>query len=75
MKHGKRPTLRQKKTIRNLKSGCFKLIPGHWLVVKDSPGLFVIVNRTSGKVKRWKKEGDDPTKWKPISNSSLEKVV
>lgn len=41
MKHGKRPTVRQCKAIQ--KAG---FDPAEWLVVKDTPEIFVIVNRT-----------------------------
>lgn len=48
MKNGKRPTLNQKRSIELL-----KLNPNNWLVVKDCTECFVIVNRNSGKMKRF----------------------
>ena len=42
MKHGKRPTVAQRKYIQS-----FRLNAENWLVVKDSPEEFVIVHRLS----------------------------
>lgn len=47
MKHGKRPTVAQRKYIRS-----FRLNPENWLVVKDSPEEFVIRHRLSDKEKK-----------------------
>ena len=48
MKHGKKPTVSQRKLID--KKG---LIAEHWLVVKDTPREMVLVHRYSiGKVTR-----------------------
>lgn len=47
MKHGKKPTLKQKKEIsRN------RLKVENWLVVKDTSEFLEIVNRSSGKLKK-----------------------
>ncbi|WP_375104623.1 hypothetical protein ACDZ28_10650 [Paenibacillus sp. RS8] len=46
MKNGKRPTRRQMQDIKSA-----GLIPENWLVSKDSPKEFVIVNRMSGKTR------------------------
>ncbi|GMQ58949.1 hypothetical protein AN1V17_33460 [Vallitalea sediminicola] len=50
MKHGKRPTRRQKMLIGNK-----KLNHNNWLVVKDCADSFVIVHKKSGKVKNYPK--------------------
>ncbi len=50
MKQGKKPTVAQKKRITE-----YKLQPNNWLVVKDCRDEFLIINRTSGKVKSFKK--------------------
>jgi len=44
MKHGKRPTKKQKMFLKK-----FKLNPENWLIVKDCSQSFEIVNRVSGK--------------------------
>lgn len=50
MKHGKKPTMRQKTLIAesglNLKE---------WLVTKDTPSLMEIVNRNNGSIKEIEK--------------------
>ncbi|SHJ75207.1 DUF6906 family protein [Tepidibacter formicigenes] len=46
MKHGKNPTRAQKKRIKEMGLN-FK----NWLVVKDTPDLFQIVNRVSGNIR------------------------
>ena len=43
MKHGRKPTRAQSTRIKSL-----NLNPEHWLVCKDSPDCFEIVNRMSG---------------------------
>lgn len=43
MKHGKSPTLKQKKFIKDK-----GLVPDNWLVVKDTPSIMEVVNRSSG---------------------------
>lgn len=50
MRHGKRPTLAQKKRIKAL-----RLDPDNWLVVKDSQTEFVIVHKVSGNARTWDK--------------------
>lgn len=50
LKHGKRPTKNQK-----IRIGEHKLNGDNWLVVKDTPELFEIVNRSSGKIRTFKK--------------------
>lgn len=40
MKHGKKPTLAQRKLIQQ-----WKLDPANWLVVKDTPSEMVLVHR------------------------------
>ena len=47
MKHGKRPTVAQRKYIQSS-----RLNPENWLVVKDTPEEFVIRHRLSDKEKR-----------------------
>ncbi|MFT9498041.1 DUF6906 family protein [Anaerosolibacter sp.] len=48
MKHGKRPTLKQKEKIKSL-----GLDPKEWLVVKDCMKTFDIVSKASGEVKKY----------------------
>lgn len=43
MKHGKNPTVKQKKLLTAL-----KLNYENWLIVKDTPDILVIVHRISG---------------------------
>ncbi|GMQ63529.1 DUF6906 family protein [Vallitalea maricola] len=50
MKHGKRPTRRQKQLITSK-----RLNHNNWLVVKDSRETFDIVHKTSGKVRSYPK--------------------
>ena len=50
MKHGKKPTVAQRKVI----SAC-GLNWENWLVVKDTPEGMVIVHRYSGKVREIRK--------------------
>ena len=40
MKHGKKPTLAQRKLMQK-----WKLDPANWLVVKDTPNEMVLVHR------------------------------
>lgn len=47
MKHGKRPTVAQKKLITQ-----WGLNYSNWLIVKDTPAEMVIVHRLSGKQRR-----------------------
>lgn len=42
MKHGKKPTLAQRKLMQK-----WKLDPANWLVVKDTPNEMVLVHRHS----------------------------
>lgn len=51
MKHGKKPTRRQKQDIASV-----RLNPDNWLVCKDTPEELVIEHRISGKVKIIRKE-------------------
>lgn len=47
MKHGKKPTVQQRKLIQKL-----NLDPAVWLVVKDTPEKMELVHRYSDKTKR-----------------------
>lgn len=47
MKHGKRPTVAQRKYIQS-----FRLNPANWLVVRDNNEEFVIRHRLSDKEKK-----------------------
>ena len=47
MKHGKKPTVAQRKYIR-----WFRRNAENWLVAKDTPEEFIIVHRLSGKEKK-----------------------
>ena len=47
MKHGKKPTVAQRKLIEKM-----GLHPENWLVVKDLPGQMVVVHRYSSKTTR-----------------------
>lgn len=51
MKHGKRPTVRQKKLMTE-----WHLNYENWLVVKDTPGEMVIVHRVTNRQRVIKKE-------------------
>lgn len=51
MKHGKKPTLKQKKELVKHKLNC-----ENWLVVKDTPELFKVINRGSGKTRTFYKK-------------------
>ena len=51
MKHGKNPTVRQKKLLTAL-----KLNYENWLIVKDTPDILTIVHRISGEQRSIKKE-------------------
>lgn len=51
MKHGKKPTRRQKQLIASL-----RLNPENWLVCKDTPDELVLEHRISGKIKSIGKE-------------------
>lgn len=48
MKHGKKPTRRQKDRLKSL-----RLSPHMWLVCKDCPECFEVVHRVSGAVRRF----------------------
>ncbi|GKX29045.1 hypothetical protein SH1V18_15250 [Vallitalea longa] len=50
MKHGKRPTRRQKKLMSDK-----KLNYSDWLVVKDCEETFVVVHKKSGTIRRFPK--------------------
>lgn len=51
MKHGKKPTRRQKQDIASV-----RLNPDNWLVCKDTPEELVLVHKISGKNKVIRKE-------------------
>ena len=51
MKHGKKPTVAQRKVI-----SAWSLNWENWLVVKDTPEGMVIVHRYSGKVREIRKD-------------------
>lgn len=51
MKHGKKPTRRQKQDIASV-----RLNPDNWLVCKNTPEELVIEHRISGKVRIIRKE-------------------
>lgn len=53
MKHGKRPTVAQKKLMQ-----ANRLNSENWLVVKDLPGVMLVVNRESGRTREIRKGGD-----------------
>ena len=46
MKHGKKPTVRQKKLLQK-----FKLNPDNWLVVTENKEQITIVQRSTGHTK------------------------
>lgn len=46
MKHGKNPTVRQKKFIAS-----FRLNPDNWLVSKDTPKETVLMNKITGAIR------------------------
>lgn len=48
MKHGKNPTVAQKKKIAG-----YNLNSENWLIIKDCADVFMIKHRTSGKVKNF----------------------
>ena len=45
MKHGKRPSLKEKKLIATLKIKSRHLNPENWLVVKDTPAELHIIHK------------------------------
>lgn len=51
MKHGKKPTRRQKQDISSL-----RLNPDNWLVCKDNPEELVLEHKISGKIRIIRKE-------------------
>lgn len=51
MKHGKNPTVRQKKLMQAARLNC-----ANWLVVKDLPNEMTIENRQMGKIRVIRKE-------------------
>lgn len=51
MKHGKKPTVAQRKVI-----SAWSLNWENWLVVKDTPEVMVIAHRYSGEVREIRKE-------------------
>ena len=54
MKHGKKPTVAQRKQIQQM-----NLDPAVWLVVKDTPEKMELVHRYSDKTKRIIPKGGD----------------
>lgn len=50
MKHGKKPTARQKQLMTDEGLDCRE-----WLVTKDTPDMMEIVNRESGTIKEIEK--------------------
>lgn len=46
MKHGRKPTLKQRAKLKSLPS------PENWLISKNTPTEFVVVHRVSGEVRR-----------------------
>jgi hypothetical protein len=50
MKHGKKPTVRQKKLMTE-----WRLNYENWLVIKDTPTEMEIVHRATGKIRVIKK--------------------
>lgn len=55
LKHGKRPTMKQKKLISSR-----RLNPMNWLVVKDTPDFMEILHRHSNKRRNIDKGRDKP---------------
>lgn len=53
MKHGKKPTVAQRKEIQK-----WKLDPAMWLVVKDTPDHMELVHRYSDKTTRTIPKGE-----------------
>lgn len=51
MKHGKKPTLKQKKLMKAARLNC-----ENWLVIKDTPKELIIQNRQTGKIREIRKE-------------------
>lgn len=54
MKHGRRPTKRQKLILKK-----FNLNPQNWLIVKDCSECFEIVNRITGNRRKLKRMGSE----------------
>ena len=46
MKHGKNPTVAQKRLLKNL-----GLVPENWLIVKHTPQYLTVAHRVSGDVR------------------------
>ena len=46
MKNGKRPTVAQKKILKNM-----GLIPENWLIVKNEPDRMTVVHRHNGELR------------------------
>lgn len=51
MKHGKNPTVRQKKLMRAARLNC-----ENWLVIKDTPKEMIVQNRHTDKLREIRKE-------------------
>ena len=46
MKHGKNPTVAQKRLLKSL-----GLVPANWLIVKHTPDYLTVEHRVSGEVR------------------------
>ena len=46
MKHGKNPTVAQKRLLKS-----FGLVPENWLIVKHTPDYLTVQHRVSGQVR------------------------
>ncbi len=51
MKHGKNPTVRQKKLLKAARLNC-----ENWLVIKDTAEEMLVQNRQTGKIRAIRKE-------------------
>lgn len=51
MKHGKNPTLKQKKILK-----AARLNYDNWLVIKETPEVMIVQNRQTGKTREIRKE-------------------
>ncbi len=51
MKHGKNPTVKQKKQLQVM-----KVNPDNWLISKDTPETMVIIHRVTGESRTIRKE-------------------
>lgn len=51
MKHGKNPTVKQKKQLQAV-----RLNPDNWLISKDTPEVMVVIHRVTEEVNTIRKE-------------------